>query len=99
MLRFSQSGTTESKFAIRFALAGFMIAIALGVYAFYLTSHRRIGNEALFLFLCPPSIGAMALDNAGILGGIIGWLIIAMGNALLYGGIGFALGMAAKKSK
>jgi hypothetical protein len=98
MLRFSQSGTPASKFAIRFALTGFIIAIALGAYAFYLSSHPR-NMEALFFFLCPPSIGAMALDNAGILGGIIGWLIIAMENAILYGAIGFALGLAAKKSK
>jgi hypothetical protein len=76
-----------------------MVAAALGIYAFYLTAHQQIGNAALFLILCPPSIGAMALDNAGALGGIIGWLIISIANAALYAVIGFAFGAVAEKSK
>ena len=80
-------------------MLGFMIATALGGYAFYLTAHHMIGNTALFLILCPPSIWAMALDNAGILGGIVGWLIIAVGNAALYAAIGILLGAALQKSK
>ena len=87
------------RFAIGFALFGFMIAIALWAYAFYLTAHNLSGNEALFLILCPPSILAIGLDNAGVLGGIIGWLIIAIGNALLYAAIGIVLGTALQKSK
>ena len=76
-----------------------MIATALGTYAFYLTAHHRIGHASLFLVLCPPSIGAIALDSAGVLGGIIGWLGIAIGNAALYAGIGVALGAPVEKSK
>lgn len=87
------------KFAIGFALFGFMIAIALWAYAFYLTAHHLIGNKALFLILCPPSIMAIGLDNAGVFGGIIGWLIIAIGNAVLYAAIGIVLGTALQKSK
>jgi hypothetical protein len=87
------------KFAIGFAVYGFMIAAALWVYAGYLTAHNLIGNKALFLILCPPSIGAIGLDNAGVPGGIIGWLIIAIVNAHLYAAIGIVLGMALKKSK
>jgi len=91
------------KFAIGFAVCGFMIAVALWVYAGYLathlTTHHLIGNEALFLILCPPSIGAMGLDNAGVLGGLIGWLIIAIVDIHLYAEIGIVLGMALKKSK
>jgi len=52
-----------------------MIGVALCAYTFYLTSHHQIGNMALFLELCPPSIGSIALDNAGVLGGIIGWFL------------------------
>jgi hypothetical protein len=33
----------------------------------------------------------MALDNAGLVGGIIGWAFISIENAVLYGLIGAAL--------
>ena len=53
------------KCTVGFAEVGFSVAVMLGAYAFYLTSHQRGGNELLFIGLCPPSIGAMALDNVG----------------------------------
>jgi hypothetical protein len=84
---------------VSFALAGFLIAEALCAYAFHLTAHHRIGNTAFFLLLCPPSIGALALDNAGVLGGLIGWLLISIGNAGLYAVIGLALSRMGKVSK
>ncbi len=61
--------------------------MALCGYAFYLTSHNGVGN-LLFLVFCPPSILAMALDNAGVVGGIVGWLFISFANAGLYAVIG-----------
>ena len=82
---------TKRKFALGFAVVGFMIGMALCRFAFYLTSHRRIGSEALFLILCPPSIGATALDNAGVLGGIVGWIFISVENAALWAFVGLAL--------
>jgi hypothetical protein len=81
----------KTKFALGFALVGFVVGIALCGYGFYMTSHGRAGNLALFLILCPPSIGAMALDNAGLLGGIIGWILISVENAGLYALVGLAL--------
>jgi hypothetical protein len=99
MLKLLQHETTQVKFLIGFGLSGFMIGIALCAYTFYLRSHHQIGNMALFLLLCPPSIGAIALDNAGVLGSVIGWLFISLGNAGLYAGIGLALGAATQKSK
>jgi hypothetical protein len=54
---------TKAKYALGFAVAGFAIGEALCAYSFYLTSHGRIGNVALFLILCPPSIGALALEK------------------------------------
>jgi len=81
---------------IVFGLIGFLIGAALGAYAFYLTSHHQIGNADLFLVLCPPSIGALALENAGVLGGIIGWLFISFMNAGLYALIGLILSAATK---
>jgi hypothetical protein len=97
MPRLLRSETTQTKFVVGFGLLGFAIGIALCAYAFYLTSHHQIGNAALFLILCPPSIGAIALDNAGVLGGVIAWFGISLLNAGLYAGIGFALGAATKK--
>jgi hypothetical protein len=49
-----------------------------------ITSPDIEGNDSLFLILCPPSIGAMALNNAGIIGGTLGWLVISGANACLH---------------
>ena len=87
---------TTTKYALGFAVAGFGIGAALCANAFYLTSHGRIGNMALFLILCPPSIGALALDNAGIVGGLIGWFLISLENAALYGLLGLGVGVKVK---
>ena len=98
MPRLLQSETTQAKFVVGFGLLGFVIGIALFSYTFYLTSHHQIGNTALFLILCPPSIASIALDNAGVLGAIIVWIAISMFNAGLYAGIGLlALSAAMKK--
>ena len=45
---------TKTKFALGFAIVGFAVGMTLCGYAFYVTSHGRSGNEALFLILCPP---------------------------------------------
>jgi hypothetical protein len=66
------------------ATIGFCVAISLCGYAFYLTSHHEIGSSVLFVALCPPSIMAMSLDNAGAVGGLVGWLFIAFANAGFY---------------
>jgi hypothetical protein len=66
------------------AIIGFCVGIGLCGYAFYLTAHREIGSPFLFLLLCPPSILAMALDNAGALGALVGWLFISFANAGFY---------------
>jgi hypothetical protein len=76
---------------LSFALIGFCVGIALCGYAFYLTSHQRIGNEFFFLILCPPSILALGLDNAGVLGGLVGWLFISFINAGVYAFVGALL--------
>jgi hypothetical protein len=90
---------TRGQFVLRFAFSGFMIAAALGIYAFYLSSHHQVGNAVLFILLCPPSISSVALDNAGVIGGIIGWFFIAGCNAVIYAGIGFLLGGGVSDSK
>jgi hypothetical protein len=73
---------------LTFGVPGFVIGMALCGYTFYLTSHHLIGSTAVFLVLCPPSIGAMALDNAGVIGGIVGWFSISFVNGALYLAIG-----------
>ena len=91
VIRFGSAMNLGTKYVLRFAVVGFAVAVALCAYAFYLTSHGRIGNAALFLVLCPPSVGAMALDSAGIVGGLVGWFIISVANALFYGVVGAVL--------
>jgi hypothetical protein len=73
-----------SSFPLRAAIIGFCVGIALCGYTFYLTSHHEIGSPFFFLVLCPPSIAAIALDNAGVVGGLIGWLFISFANAGFY---------------
>ncbi len=99
MLGLSHFKTKPSMFAVRFGSAGFIIAAILAIYAFNLSGHKGASHndQALFFFLCPLSVGAEALDNAGLLGGIFGWLFISLGNAALYAGVGFLLGLAANK--
>jgi hypothetical protein len=46
---------------------------------------------ALYSLSCAPSIGAMALDSAGVAGGLVGWFIISVANALFYGVLGAVL--------
>jgi hypothetical protein len=90
--------SARRKYVILFAITGFLVGEALCGYAFYLTSHHRIGSAFLFLTLCPTSLGAMALDNAGVIGGVIGWLFISLENAVLYGLIGFGIGKLQSRS-
>lgn len=74
------------KFVLRFAIAGFVIGEILCAYTFYSNSgHHAPINDELFLVLCPPSIGGLALETAGVAGGIFGWLIISLLNGGLYG--------------
>jgi hypothetical protein len=92
----------RTKFTLAFGLMGFLVGATLGAYTFYLTSSHYTGGPppvALYLLLCPPSFGAMALDNAGVVGGLIGWFLISLMNASLYGAIGFGFGEKVEKSK
>jgi hypothetical protein len=91
---------TSAKFAIGFATTGFAIGAVLCVYTFYVTSSHYKGgppSPILYLLLCPPSFAAMALDNAGVVGGLIGWLFISLMNAALYGAIGLGFGLKVEK--
>lgn len=92
MIRLGCAVNLRANYALRFAIVGFAVGVALCGYAFHLTSHGRVGNAALFLILCPPSFGAMALDNAGTVGALVGWFFISVINALFYGLIGFGVG-------
>ncbi len=81
------------RFAVGSGLLGFAVGVCLWGYAFYLTGRGLVGDERVFLVLCPPSIGAIALDNVGVFRGAIGWLIITIENACLYMLVGFVIGL------
>ena len=85
--------TSETRFAIKLALAGFWIAMALRTYTFYLNTHHIEAKQSiiLFLMLCPFSFGSGAFDNFSSWGAIIGWFGVAVGNAYLYVVVGRAL--------
>jgi len=82
--------TSENKFSIKLAVSGFVIALALGIYACYLQTHHIEPKLSMILFvgLCPFSLGSGAFDNSNLLGVIVGWFGIALGNAYLYAVVG-----------
>jgi hypothetical protein len=41
----------------------------------------------------------MALDNAGVVGGLIGWFFISLMNAALYAAIGLQVGENAERKQ
>jgi len=93
VIRSIQAVTIETRFAIKLALAGFWIAMALRTYAFYLNTHHIEAKQSiiLFLMLCPFSFGSGAFDNFSSCGAIVGWFGVAVGNAYLYVVVGRAL--------
>ena len=79
--------------ALYFAGVGFVLPWLLLTY--YGIAHHLGGhpNTAPLLFLCPSSIMALGLDQASLLVGILGWLMISFSNAVLYAvpGVGFGI--------
>jgi hypothetical protein len=63
--------------------------------AFYATAHHMGGNPSTTppVYLCPPSIAALGLDNASLIVGLLGWLLISATNAVLYAIPGFVVSL------
>jgi hypothetical protein len=70
--------------AVGFAAVGFVLPWLL--LAYYAIAHRMgyFPNTMLLVYICPTSIMALGLDNASILVGLFGWLLIGLSNAVLY---------------
>jgi hypothetical protein len=67
-----------------FAAVGFVLPWLL--LAFYAIAARVGWNPSTkpLLYLCPSSIISLGLDNASLLVGFFGWLLISASNAVLY---------------
>jgi len=54
--------------------------------AYYTIAHKmgRTPSALPLLYLCPSSIMALGLDNAPAIVGLLGWVLIAASNAILY---------------
>ncbi|MGB8988462.1 MAG: hypothetical protein WCC37_17830, partial [Candidatus Sulfotelmatobacter sp.] len=67
-----------------FASIGFILPWVF--VALYAIAHRLGGNPSRkpLLYLCPSSIVSLGLDNASLLVGLFGWLLISVSNAVLY---------------
>ncbi len=81
----------NSQIVVGFAAVGFVLPWLL--LAFYAIAHRMDGHPSTvpLLLLCPLSIAAIALDNAFLIVGLIGWVVITAINAALYAIPGFAI--------
>jgi len=76
-----------------FATCGFFVCWILLAYSAYAHTHHQIPNGKIFLTLCPPSIVALGFDRASVLVGLLGWLLIALMNAVRYAIPGFLIGV------
>jgi hypothetical protein len=76
-----------------FAACGFLICCVLLAYSVYAHAHHQMPNTKIFLTLCPASIMALGLDNASVLVGLLGWLLIGFMNAVSYAIPGFLIGV------
>lgn len=76
-----------------FAAVGFVLPWLL--LAFYTIANRMGGNPSTtpLLYLCPSSIMSLGLDNASLLVGLFGWLLISASNAVLYSILGIIASM------
>ncbi len=77
---------------ITFSIVGFLMAwVLVAVYA--VASHLHLNPSTTpLLVLCPPSIMSLGLDNASLLVGLFGWLVISVSNAALYALLGIVAG-------
>lgn len=70
-----------------FALFGFFLPLVMLVY--YALS-RTVAGEGL-MRVCPTCILMLALDQASVFTGLIGWLMICASNAVIYALPGVAI--------
>jgi len=83
------------RIAGRFAAVGFVLPWLL--LAFYAGANHlgwRPSTKPL-VCLCPSSIAALGLDNASLIVGLLGWLLISATNAVLYAIPGAIVGLLA----
>ena len=76
-----------------FAAVGFVLPWLL--LAFYAAAHHMGRNPSTtpLVYLCPFSIAALGLDNASLIVGLLGWLLISATNAVLYAIPGAVVGL------
>jgi hypothetical protein len=76
-----------------FAAVGFVLPWLL--LAFYAIAHHMGWNPSTtpLVYLCPPSVAALGLDNASLIVGLFGWLLISGTNAVLYSMPGIVVGL------
>jgi hypothetical protein len=80
-----------TKLVIGFALVGFILPL-IGLAFYSIAAHYKIyPSTTPLMYLCPPSIMSMALENASAFAAVIVWLLICVSNAVLYAVIPFAI--------
>jgi len=68
---------------------------------YYAIAHHLGGHPSTkpLLYPCPSAIMALGLDNASLIVGLIGWLVISLGNAVLYAIPGLVVGLLVSLQK
>lgn len=81
-----------NRVALRAAAVGFGLALVIPSVFFLVPEARTLlGRSGLLLFVCPPSIIPMGLDNARLAQAVVTWCYIAFINAALYATVGASL--------
>jgi hypothetical protein len=71
-----------------FATTGFALPWLLLLCYSVARNMGRHPSTTPLLYLCPPSVVSLGLDNASLIVGLIGWLFISLENAVLYAILG-----------
>jgi hypothetical protein len=81
-----------------FALLGFVVPWGLLALGYFESLNGHVLSYKVFLWLCPMSVVSLGLDSASLVVGLLGWLMISLTNAILYGVAGIVVSVFVPKS-
>jgi hypothetical protein len=75
----------KSRVIAGFAVLGFIVPWALLGFNYFAHLMGYHPNTLVYLWLCPLSVMSLALENSSLALAALVWLIIGVGNAIIYG--------------
>ena len=81
-----------------FASFGFVVTWGLLALGYFESLNGHVLSSKVFLWLCPMSVVSLGLDSASLVVALLGWLMISLTNAILYGLAGIVVSVFVPKS-